>query len=142
MTIPAGIEDGAVLRVAGHGLAGDQLDIPPGDLYVVVSTVADKRFQRRGSDLWRVEAIEVADAVLGTDLSIPGLKESLDLQVPPGTQPDSILQIRGKGLPRFKGNGYGDINIRIQVRLPEKLSDQERDLYKKLRDLTHSKIKK
>ena len=135
VTIPPGIEDGMVLRIAGHGLPGNQSDIPPGDLHVVVSTGADMRFQRRGPDLWRMETIVVADAVLGTTLSIPGLDNNLELKVPPGTQPDDILQIRGKGLPRFRGNGRGDINIRIQVHIPEKLSEKERRVYKQLRDL-------
>lgn len=140
--IPAGIEDGVVLRVAGHGLPGDQSDIPTGDLHVAVSTGADIRFQRRGPDLWRMETIVVTDAVLGTTISIPGLDGNLELQVPPGTQPDDILRIRGKGLPRFRGSGRGDINIRIQVRIPEKLSKKESRLYKQLKDLQNSDNKK
>jgi molecular chaperone DnaJ len=140
--IPPGIEDGVVLRVAGHGLPGDQFDIPPGDLYVVVSTRADRRFQRRGPDLWRIETIAVADAVLGTTLSVPGLDGSLEMQVPPGTQPDDILRVRGKGLPRFRGSGRGDLNIRIQVHIPEKLSKKESRLYGRLRELNNSDSKR
>lgn len=103
VTIPPGIEDGVVLRVAGHGLPGDGPDIPPGDLHVVIFTRADGRFQRRGADLWRAETITVPDAVLGTTRSITGLGDTLEFTVPPGTQPDEIIQLKGKGLPVFVG---------------------------------------
>jgi molecular chaperone DnaJ len=136
--IPPGIEDGVVLRVAGHGLPGEQPDIPSGDLHVVVSTRGDSRFQRRGADLWLAETIAVPDAVLGTTRSIPAFADSLELKVPPGTQPDEILQIKGKGLPRFRRSGRGDINIRIQVHIPEKLTKNERNLYEQLRKLQNS----
>ena len=135
VTIPPGIEDGVVLRVAGHGLPGDQPDIPPGDLHVVISTRADSRFQRRGPDLWRAETITIPDVVLGTTISVPGFGDSFELKVPPGTQPGVILQLTGKGLPRFQGSGHGDINIRIQVQIPEELSTKEHKLYEKLRKL-------
>lgn len=136
VTIPPGIEDGVVLRVAGHGLPGDRPDIPPGDLHVVISTRTDGRFQRRGPDLWRAETITVADAVLGISRSIPGLDEPLELEIPAGTQPDDIIQLKHRGLPRFRGSGRGDINIRIQVHIPDKLSRQERKIYEELRKLT------
>lgn len=142
VTVPPGIEDGVVLRVAGHGLPGDQSDMPPGDLHVVVSTRADSRFQRRGPDLWRIETIAVADAALGATIQISGFEGSLEMKVPPGTQPDDILRIRGKGLPCFRGSGRGDINIRIQVHIPEKLSKKESRLYERLRDLKNSDNKK
>lgn len=141
VTIPPGIEDGVVLRIAGHGLPGEQPDIPPGDLHVVVSTSADGRFQRRGPDLWRTETIEVPDAVFGTTRSVPGLGGNIELKVPPGTQPDEILRLRGKGLPRFRDSGYGDINVRIQVHVPKKLSKKERKLYEQLREVTNSNRK-
>lgn len=142
VTIPPGIEDGKVLRVVGHGLPGNTSDVPPGDLHVVVSTGADERFQRRGPDLWRVETIPVTDAVLGTVINIPVFQESLELEVPPGTQPDDILRIREKGLPRFQGSGRGDINIRIQVHIPEKLSKEESRLYEQLKKLAKADKKK
>jgi len=140
--IPPGIEDGVVLRVAGHGLPGDRPDIPPGDLHVVVYTRPDGRFQRRGPDLWRAETIGITDAVLGTTRTFPGLGGRLKVKVPPGTQPDEILRLRNKGLPRFHGSGRGDINIRIQVQVPEKLSKKERKLYEQLRELNNSDHKR
>ncbi len=136
VTIPPGIEEGMVLRVAGHGLPGDGPDIPPGDLHVVVYTHPDSRFQRRGPDLWRAETIDVVDAVLGTTRTFPSLDGKLKVKIPPGSQPDEILRLKGKGLPRFRGNGRGDINIRIQLHVPQELSKKERQLYEQLRKLS------
>jgi molecular chaperone DnaJ len=138
VTIPPGIEDGTVLRVAGHGLPGDWPEMPPGDLHVVVYTMPDGRFQRRGPDLWRVETIDVTEAVLGTSRTFSSLGGKLKVKISPGTQPDEILRLKGKGLPRFRGSGRGDINIRIQVHVPEKITRKERKLYEQLRKLNNS----
>ncbi|TNF97994.1 MAG: J domain-containing protein [Gammaproteobacteria bacterium] len=133
VTIPAGIEDGMVLRVAGHGLPAEQPGLPPGDLQVTVLSKLDPRFQRRGADLWRSQIIEAADAALGTEIQVPTLDGKLKVKIPAGTQPDEILRLRGKGLPRFRGSGHGDLNLRIVVHIPEDLSKEERQLYQELR---------
>lgn len=136
VTIPPGIEDGTILRVPGHGLPGDEPGIPPGDLHVVVYSRPDARFQRRGADLWRAETIGVTEAVLGTTLSVPTLSAHAKVKVPPGTQPGEVLRLRGAGLPRFQSGGKGDIHVRIEVRVPERLSEEERALYEKLAELS------
>lgn len=136
LNIPAGIEDGMSLRVPGHGLPGGP-ETAAGDLYVVIHSIPDPRFERRGADLWRLETVPVADAVLGTTLQIPGLTGNLEVKLAAGTQPDEILILRGKGLPRLDRSGHGDINLRIQVQIPRKLSWRERKLYKQLRELGH-----
>ncbi len=133
VTIPPGVHDGTVLRVAGHGLPGDQAGVPPGDLHVVVYTRPDPRFQRKGADLWRAETISVADAVLGVKITVPTLAGKVKVEIPPGTQPDEILRLRRKGLPYFDREGHGDLNLRIQVHIPEKISARERVLYEELK---------
>ena len=133
ITIPEGIEDGVVLRVAGHGMPADTPEIPPGDLQVSIYTRSDSRFQRRGADLWRSETVEAVDATLGTRIQVPTLDGRLKVKIPPGTQPDDILRLRGKGLPRFQSSGYGDLNLRIVVHIPEKLSAAEKKLYRDLK---------
>ena len=135
VSIPAGIEDGTVLRVAGHGLPGDQPGSPPGDLHVAVYSKPDGRFQRRGADLWRTETIDIADAVLGMTLTVPTLQGKVNVTIPAGIQPDEVLRLRGKGLPRFNNMGQGDLNLRIQIDIPKKLSDKQRQLYQQLREL-------
>lgn len=137
VTIPPGIEEGVALRIPGHGLPGEQPGIKPGDLHVVVYTKPDARFQRRGADLWRGETIRVTDAVLGTSIQVPTLQGRVQVEIPAGTQPDEILRLRGKGLPHFQGKGKGDLLLRIQVQIPEKISAKERVLYQELKRYVH-----
>lgn len=133
LTIPPGIDEGTALRVPGHGLPSEVPGGVPGDLYVVVCSKPDPRFDRRGADLWREESIEVADAVLGTTLRVPTLDGEVTVKIGPGTQPETVFRLRGKGLPEFGGGRRGDINVRILVRIPEQLSSEEKALYEKLR---------
>ncbi len=135
VTIPPGIEDGTMLRVAGHGMASAEPAAPPGDLLLVVETARDPRFNRNGADLWRDEIVAVPDAVLGTTLTVPTLDGSAAVKLPAGTQPGATLRLRGKGLPRFGGDGRGDLFVRVQVKVPAKLNRQERALYERLRSL-------
>lgn len=132
--IPKGIEDGMTLRVPGHGLPGGP-GIEPGDLMVVIFTAPDSRFQRRGADLWRAETIQIADAVLGTRVHAPTLDGEVEVKIPPGTQPNEILRLHGKGLPKFGQSERGDINLRIQLHIPNKLTSKEKQLFTQLRDL-------
>jgi molecular chaperone DnaJ len=131
--IPVGAEEGMVLRVPGHGLPAEKPALPPGDLFVVVRTADDPRFERQGQDLYRSQAIDVVDAVLGTSTDVPTLEGQVSVKVPAGTQPDSVLRLRGKGLPRFGGGTRGDLYIRLQVHVPERLSDRQRRLFEQLR---------
>lgn len=131
--IPAGADEGLMLRVPAKGYPSAEPGGRTGDLLVVVRSAADPRFQRDGADLWHACEIEVADAVLGTELSVATLDGSITVKVPAGTQPGSELRLRGKGLPRFGARGRGDLYVRIEVRLPERLTGEERRLWEKLR---------
>ena len=138
--IPAGIAEGTALRVAGHGLPSDRKGGKPGDLFVVVRSAPHAHFVRAGPDLWRTEIVEVADAVLGATPLVPTLDgEPVSVTLAPGTQPDTVLRLRGKGLPEFGGRGRGDLLLRIKVRIPERPSADERSLYQQLRALGHTK---
>jgi molecular chaperone DnaJ len=132
VTIPVGVEDGTALRIPGHGLPSSDVGGSPGDLYVVVRSKHDSRFERHGADLWRVETIDITDAVLGTKLKVPTLDAPVEVKVPAGTQPDEVLRLKGKGLPVFGAQMHGDINIRIQVHIPKKLSAEQKNLYEQL----------
>ncbi len=135
ITIPPGIEDGVAMKIPGKGEASHEAGGRPGDLYVVVRAAPDTRFARAGADLWREAILTISDAVLGTTLSIPTLDGDADVTVPPGTQPEEVLRLRGKGLPRFQAKGRGDIFIRVKVHVPERLTARERELYDKLRQM-------
>lgn len=134
INIPQGIDDGAALRISGHGLPGPQ-GAEEGDLYVNVFHETDARFQRRGAELWRAELIDVEDAVLGCHIVVPTLNGDVDVTVPVGTQPDEVLRLKGKGMTRADGIGAGDLNLRIQLHVPKVLSDEEKRLYGQLRQL-------
>jgi len=133
--IPAGAEDGLVLRVPGKGYAAPEPRGAAGDLLVVVRAAPDPRFQRDGADLWRLQEISAADAVLGAEIRVPTLEGAISVKVPPGTQPDAQLRLRSKGLPRFGARGRGDLYLRLAVRLPERPGAEERGLWERLRAL-------
>lgn len=139
VTIPIGAEEGMALRVPGHGLPSQEPGGRSGDLFVVVRSTPDPRFARDGADLWHSESLPVADAVLGITLQVPTLDGHASVTIPPGTQPDSVLRLRGKGLPEFGGGGHGDLYVRIQLQIPQQLSPQERALYQQLRALAGSR---
>ena len=136
VTIPVGVENGTALRVAGRGMASPVSGGQPGDLYVVVYMRPDPRFQRDGADLWREETVPLTDAVLGTKLKVPILEGGkAEVEVPAGTQPDTVLRLKNKGLPRFGEKGTGDMYLQVKLKVPEKLSQEERALYENLRAL-------
>ncbi len=137
VTIPVGVEDGMALRVAGRGMGSPEPGGVPGDLYVVVHARPDPRFQRDGADLWRYETLPLTDAVLGTRLEVPTLEgRSAEVDIPAGIQPATVLRLRNKGLPRFGEKGRGDMYLQIGIRVPEKLSREEHELYERLRALS------
>jgi molecular chaperone DnaJ len=133
--IPQGAEEGMALRIPGKGMPGPGPGGMAGDLFVVVRSRRDPRFERAGADLLRLETIPLTDAVLGAILEVPTLEGSASVTVPPGTQPDAVLRLKGKGLPEFGSGRHGDLYLRIVVRVPEQLSREERGLYERLRML-------
>ena len=99
----------------------------------MVRTLPDPRFERVGADLWSTRELPVADAVLGTELLVATPDGTANVTVPPGTQPDTVLRLRGKGLPHFGGERRGDLMLRLRVRVPDRLSLEGRRLYEQLR---------
>lgn len=136
ITIPAGIEEGTVLRVPEHGLPADMPELPAGDLHVFVFSKPDPRFQRRGADLWRSEPVDVLDAILGKELEVLTPDGKVKVKIPAGTQPDEILRLKGKGLKRFNTEGNGDLNLRIVIHIPEHLDSETRKQFEDIRAST------
>lgn len=129
--IPAGADSGLRLRLAGQGDAGERGG-PPGDLYVVVFVKPHSIFQRQGDDLIVDKVISFPLAALGGVTRIPTLEGEMDLEIPSGTQPGSVLRQRGKGMPRLRQKGRGDLLVRINVRVPTRLSPREKEILKEL----------
>lgn len=139
VTIPKGAEEGTMLRIPDHGVAASEAGLPPGDLFIVVTTYPDQRFQRHGADLWRVETIDVSDAVLGTKIKVPIMDGDVEVKVPAGTQADEVLRLRKKGLPCQGSSHIGDLNLKIHIDIPTKLTLTEKSLYKKLQKCKQKK---
>jgi molecular chaperone DnaJ len=129
--IPMGIDDGYQLRLRGEGEIA-AMDGEPGDLYVIVHVLPNQLFVRDGDDLYRVEMITFPQAALGADISVPTLEGPTVVKVHPGTQPGEVIRIRGKGMPRMRGYGKGDLLVRVGVVVPEKLTSQQRTLIEEL----------
>lgn len=129
--IPAGIEDGAKLRIAGkggHGPAGGR----KGNLYLHVRIDPDPLFQREGADLVVERYISLTQALLGTTLEVPTLDQPKGIRVPPGIQPGTKIRLKGFGMPKMGGNGNGDLFVRIGVRIPESLTEEQRSLVEEM----------
>lgn len=133
VNVPVGVEEGMALRVPGHGMPSEARGGKAGDLYVIVRTLADPRFVRRGADLWRAEAVTIPEAVLGGRHIVPTVDGSADVTIPPGTQPGSLLRLAEKGLPEFGGGRRGHLYLQLHVEIPERLSKKQRELYEQLR---------
>ena len=131
--IPPGIPEGAILRLAGHGMPSFVPGGPPGDAYVSMRTHADPRFTRAGADLWYDLHIQAPDATLGVTTAVPVLQGQARVRVPPGTQPGSVLRVGGRGLPRYGGHGRGSLNLTVILDIPRQLSPRQRQLYDQLR---------
>ncbi|HEY2716063.1 MAG TPA: molecular chaperone DnaJ [Solirubrobacterales bacterium] len=129
--IPAGIEDGQRLRVAGAGHAGEP-GAPAGDLYVEVAVADDERFRRDGTDLIHVVAIPATEAMLGTTVTVPTLDGAEEVELAPGTQPGHEETLRGLGLPRLGNRRRGNQRVVVDVIVPTHLSEEQRALAEQL----------
>lgn len=118
--IPAGVEDGMRIRLAGQGEVGPGGG-PSGDLYVEIHERAHDVYARKGDDLHCKVTVPMTAAALGTRLTIKTLDSEEQLEVKAGTQPGSTLRIRGKGVPHLRGQGRGDLFVHLDVRTPTKL---------------------
>ncbi len=127
--IPAGVDEGSRLRVAGEGQAGERGG-PAGDLYVYLFVKEHPLFERDGNDVLCEVPISIVQATLGADMEVPTLDGRLTFRVPEGTQPGTVFRLRDKGIPSLRGGGRGDQLVRVKVVVPKKLSDKQKDLLK------------
>ncbi|RJQ08139.1 MAG: molecular chaperone DnaJ [Bacillota bacterium] len=127
LEVPAGADTGTRLRIPEAGQPGLRGG-PPGDLYVYVHVRPHKVFRREGDDLYIERKIGFAQAALGAELPVPTLNGEIEVRLPAGTQPGQVLRLRGKGMPRLKRSGAGDLLVRIIVEVPTRLSAREKEL--------------
>jgi molecular chaperone DnaJ len=125
--IPAGIADEQRIRLTGRGHAGERGG-RQGDLYVLVRVAPDERFVRDGSDLVSVIDLPAPQAALGARVSVPTLDGEEEVEIEPGTQPGTVITLRGKGMPSLRRGRRGDQRVVVNVMIPRKLSAEQRDL--------------
>jgi len=127
VSIPKGIENGVTLRVSGKGHY-DRQTSSFGDLYLKVYIQKDEKFDVDGSDLYMNLYLNFIQAILGDEIEFKHFKKTLSLKIPEGTQPGTILRLKGKGLPHFNYEGYGDLYVKANVILPEKTTKEQKDI--------------
>jgi molecular chaperone DnaJ len=132
--IPAGVDTGMKMRLAGEGQPGTQGG-PNGDLYVFLTVEPHPIFERKEYDLHCTVPVNIAQAALGTEINVLTFDGLETLKVPEGVQSGETLRVRGKGVPMVNGGGRGDLIVHIEVRTPGKLTREQRRLLEQLRDL-------
>jgi len=130
--IPAGIADEQRIRLSGRGHAGERGG-PPGDLYVLVRVAEDERFLRDGSNLVTVVDVPAPAAALGTKVTVPTLDGEQEIDVPVGTQPGTVITLRGRGMPAVGRGRRGDQQVVLNVVIPRNLTERQGELLEELR---------
>lgn len=135
ITIPAGVENGQTIRIAGHGGSGVNGG-PSGDLYITFQIQNHPLFGRVKNDLYRDVSLNLYSAVLGGDIEIETFDGKVKAKVNPGTQNDTKVKLKGKGFPVYKQEGqFGDLYITYKIQVPTNLSDKEKELFQQLSKL-------
>ncbi len=131
--IPPGVKNGSRVRIAGKGGPGYGGGTA-GDIYLLVSVKADKRFQRIGDDLHVEISVSLINAILGSEVQVPTIGgKKLALKIPPETQNGKVFRLSGQGMPKLGSNSKGDLLAKVQVVLPTKLSEREKELFRELK---------
>jgi molecular chaperone DnaJ len=132
--IPAGVSANNYLTLRGQGAAGPR-NGPQGDLLVMLDVKQDERFERHGDDLVFDLPVSFSQAALGAQVTIPTVYGDEEIRVPPGTQPETVLRLKGRGLPVLGQSSKGDLLIRVRVWTPERLTDEQERLFQQLATL-------
>jgi curved DNA-binding protein len=133
--IPKGAKTGTKLRLSGAGPSGR--DGKPADVYLKIKVSPDPRFDRKQDSLYTEIYLDITSAVLGGRVAVPTLSSSVTLSIPAGTQPGQTFRLKGKGMPKLKApDQFGDLFVTIQLEIPKKLTDRQRELYEQLAKLS------
>jgi molecular chaperone DnaJ len=132
--LPAGIDDGNTIRVAGGGEAGER-GAASGDLYVKVRVKADPKFDRHGDDILTEVNVAFADAALGTAVPVETVDGQVELKIPAGTQPGTVIKLKNRGVPRLRSDSRGDQLVTVSIEVPKKLTKKQKQLLEELRDI-------
>jgi molecular chaperone DnaJ len=125
LRIPAGVEAGSRLRSQGNGEAGSRGG-PAGDLYVFLQVKPHEIFSREGDDLLCEVPVSFVQATLGAEIEVPTLEGRATIKIPAGTQPGTLLRLKGRGVKNLQGYGQGDLHVRVQVEVPAHLNAEQK----------------
>lgn len=133
--IPAGVDDGAQIRMSGEGEGGLRGG-PAGDLYIVIRVKSHEFFEREGDDIYCEVPLTFVQATLGDEIEIPTLTEKVKLKVPAGTQTGTYFRLKGKGVPKLRGYGQGDQHVKVTIVTPTNLTDDQKELLRQFGGLS------
>jgi len=139
VTIPAGIDNGMRVRLAGYGEPSPDGG-PAGDCYCFVAVRKHKLFEREGTHLILRMPISYTQAALGAAIEVPTLAGPYELNVPPGTQSGEVFRIRGRGVPDPRGGSAGDLHVQTYIEVPKKLAKRQEELLRELAELEQSDV--
>jgi molecular chaperone DnaJ len=140
VSVPAGVDNGNQIRLAGEGQPGENGG-PNGNLYLVIRVLSHKYFRRRENDILLDLDINIAQATLGAEVEVPTVDGLTKLKIPAGIQPGKVLRMRGKGVPHLRGNGRGDQMVVVNVEVPKSLTAEQRKLMEKLAESLGSEVR-
>ena len=139
VNIPAGVDDGSRIRIAGAGDAGYRGGAS-GDLYIITHMKPHDIFERRGNDIWCEIPIAFTQAALGASIKVRTLTGEETLNIDKGTQTGDVYTLRGRGMPDVHGRGQGDMNVVIKVEVPKNLTEEQRQLLRKFAELRGEQV--
>lgn len=137
VSIPAGIDDGQQIRLSGKGEPGANGG-PPGDLFVVIRVKEHEFFQREGDNIFLELPITFAQAALGDEIEVPTIHGKVSFKIPAGTQTGRTFRLRNKGVPNVRGYGQGDQHVKVRVVTPTNLTNEQKELLRKLNELSNN----
>jgi len=139
VNIPAGVDTGTRLRMAGEGQAGEKGG-PAGDLYIIIDVEEHELFDRRGNDLYCEVPISFVQATLGDKIKVPTLEGKVQFDIPAGTQPGNSFRLKNKGIAHLNGYGRGDQYIKVKVMIPKELDQKQKELLEEFAEISGEEI--
>ncbi|WP_455542310.1 molecular chaperone DnaJ [Intestinibacter sp.] len=137
--IPAGIDDGQMIKLSGQGEVGEKGG-PRGDLYIVVNVQRHSIFEREGYDIYIEMPITFVQAALGDKLEVPTLDGKVSYNLPEGTQTGTVFRLREKGIPKLRSNSRGDQYVKVIIDTPKKLNEEQKELLRKFGESCGNKV--
>jgi molecular chaperone DnaJ len=140
VSVPAGVDTGTQIRLAGEGQPGENGG-PHGNLYILLQVKPHKYFRRSDNDILLDLNVNLAQATLGAEVDVPTVDGLIKLKIPAGAQPGEVLTLKGHGVPRLRSSGRGDQRVIINVEIPKRLTPDQRELFEKLAKSMGSEVK-